>query len=128
MLFRSVESECAVYEARTGMRVAVEVAPIPAMLRDGLAIGVFRILQEGLRNIEKHSRATLVHVTLSCTRNRLRLTIRDDGVGFDIGRLNGSPTLGLKHIAERTRLLGGVMKVRSRPRIGTTLDMQAPLR
>lgn len=127
-LSKAVESECAAYESRTGIRVAVEVHPLPRQLRDGLAIGLFRILQEGLHNIEKHARATSVQVRLKLSRARLRLVVADDGVGFDPGLRRGSPALGLKHVSERARLLGGAAEVRSRAGHGATLEVHVPLR
>lgn len=127
-LAKAIESECAVFERRTGMRVVVHVHPVPRKLREGLAIGTYRVLQEGLRNIEKHSRSTAVTVMIETRGSRLRLSLSDNGVGFDPARTSGTPSLGLKHVSERARLLGGDVKVRSRVGHGTLLQLTVPLR
>lgn len=127
-LAKAVESECAGFEARTGIRAVLRLEPVPRALRDGLAIGVFRILQEGLRNVEKHARATVVRVQLSTRKSRLHLAVKDDGVGFDLAKVNGTPSLGLKHVFERARLLGGSVTIRSRIGHGTTTQLSVPLR
>lgn len=127
-LAKAIESECAVFEQRTGIRAIPRVQTVPRTLREGLAIGAYRVLQEGLRNVEKHSRATTVHVHLESRGSRLKLCIADNGVGFVTSTTSGTPSLGLKHVAERARLLGGDVKVRSGPGRGTKLQLSVPIR
>lgn len=126
-LAKAVESECAAFEARTGIHVITKVAPVPRKLPEGMAIGFFRILQEGLRNVEKHARATVVRVHLKAVRSSLLMSVNDNGVGFEPAEVSGVPALGLKHVAERAQMLGGGAKVHSRAGRGTTLEIKAPL-
>jgi signal transduction histidine kinase len=85
---------------------------------------VYRIVQEALNNCSKHSYARNVKVVLSQESNHLRVSIEDDGKGFDPNRARG---LGLIGMTERVSQLGGVLKVDSNPAGGTCLRIDLPL-
>lgn len=87
---------------------------------------IYRIVQEGLSNACEHSQSDLVRVGLVQRGQRVRIEIRDWGIGFDVNRLPDN-RFGLEGIRERTRLLGGVCKIRSRPGRGTSLVVELPL-
>jgi PAS domain S-box-containing protein len=86
------------------------------------ATHVFRIVQESINNILKHACATSASILLERDIDRARLVIEDDGVGF----VPSSPGFGLKNIAERVRIIGGEMKLRSAPGLGTHLEIVLP--
>jgi signal transduction histidine kinase len=86
----------------------------------------FRIAQEALSNITRHSRAHHVDVTLIAQGNTLALTIKDDGVGFDVAL--GRTGLGLVGMCERAELAGGHLDIESAPGAGTTLRASFSLR
>jgi signal transduction histidine kinase len=88
---------------------------------------LFRVLQEALHNVTKHSRCTDVHVRLGQQGEQLRLVIADDGVGFDSQLQNGMPGLGLISMRERMHLVGGTFDVWSKRLCGTTISASAPL-
>ena len=94
-------------------------------LTDSQKIVLFRVVQEALANVRKHSGARTVSVALRSTGTDLDLTVRDDGHGFDTNRHAGK-RLGLAGIAERVRLLGGSVDVESRPGGGTTVRATLP--
>jgi signal transduction histidine kinase len=87
---------------------------------------VYRIVQEALRNIVKHSHAQRASVRLEQQGAHLTLNIADSGVGFTPGTLEHSG-LGLVSIRERVNLLGGQVVIRSAPGRGTRLGVRVPV-
>jgi signal transduction histidine kinase len=93
-------------------------------LGDDQQLVVYRVAQEALANVARHSRANNVEVDLVAHGSGVDLTVRDDGVGF---RSSGRPGgLGLNGMAERARLVGGELKIRSEPGEGTTVTLHVP--
>ena len=86
-----------------------------------VAIAVYRIGQEWLTNVVKHSSASEVTFTLRTDVSKLTLTIADNGVGFDPQRVKKG--LGLRGIAERSRMVGGELRIDSRPGAGAELRL-----
>jgi PAS domain S-box-containing protein len=89
------------------------------------ATNVYRIVQESLNNILKHSHAKKARVTLERDVHEVQLKIEDDGCGFKSS--DGRRGLGLKNIAERVRMLGGKMKLDSQPDKGTRIEITIPI-
>lgn len=108
----------------SGCDVVVEVAALPAM-SDDVELVLFRACQEALTNVARHSEATRADVSLVALEGRLRLTIEDNGVGFDPGETNDR--FGLGGVAERVELVGGHLRLQSAPGAGTavTVDVDA---
>jgi PAS domain S-box-containing protein len=88
---------------------------------------LFRVAQEALNNIVKHSQANSAHVEISANPSGVRLRIRDDGRGFDSDGVNSDAGIGLTGMRERMRLVGGSLLVRSEPTRGTEILAQVPL-
>jgi signal transduction histidine kinase len=118
-------------QARTGMSVAVSCPEFPRALPDRLSWTLYRILQEGMQNIEKHAAATRVRLTLRWCRPWITATLRDDGRGFtapkapSLGR-EWHPQLGLRSMSERAEAAGGSVVVRSAPGEGTLVMARIP--
>jgi len=91
---------------------------------------LFRIVQEALNNIRRHAQASEAQVVTEFTEERLKVTISDNGRGFELsGRVDDLPRsgkLGLAGMQERARLLGGTLEVKSTPGKGTTLIVEVP--
>jgi two-component system sensor histidine kinase NreB len=88
---------------------------------------VYRIAQESLQNIAKHSQATRVNVFLRTTDKHIRLSVRDNGAGFSADKAWNKPkSFGLAGMRERAALLGGTLAVRSAPGEGTTVLLDLP--
>jgi len=100
---------------------------VPALLPKEITIGLFRIVQEALHNAIKHSGADRVAVTITGKPDGLVVTVADRGVGFDANLLHSAKGLGLASMAERVALIGGSLKITSRPGDGTRLEITAPL-
>ena len=99
---------------------------VPARLPREIALCLFRIAQEGLRNAIKHSAAREVSVQLGPASDGLVLVVADQGVGFDVNA-NGDAGLGLLSMRERLEPVGGTLTIRSAVGAGTRLEAAVPL-
>jgi signal transduction histidine kinase len=108
---------------RTGLHVRVSVDESAATLPDDIRTCIYRVAQEALHNCERHASAKQVQLTVSQRTDRVSLTIKDDGRGFDALRTRG---LGLLGIKERVVHLGGVLSIDSLPGSGTLLSIELP--
>jgi Signal transduction histidine kinase len=116
--------DCAV---RSNLQGTFEVHPAPRPLSQGMSTCLYRITQECLANVMKHSRATRVIVSLSSTADEVGLTVQDNGIGFDTQAIAGSHRgLGLVSMAERVRLVQGTVTIDSAPQQGTRLHIRVP--
>lgn len=101
--------------------------PVDELFSADAAMNLYRIVQESLNNILKHSRANRVDIRLERDVREVQLRIEDDGVGFNLEAAGAKKGLGLKNIAERVRMLGGRLCVDSSPGRGTRLDVAVPV-
>jgi signal transduction histidine kinase len=125
-LASAVEEECRAFADRTGLGVATRIGPFDPAVPQPVALAAFRICQESLHNVEKHARATSVRVELDRTHGRLRLRVKDTGVGF-----TASPSqegIGLCGMKERAAAVGGRVSITSAPGRGTAVTFTAPLK
>lgn len=90
------------------------------------AVGLYGIVQEALNNVLKHSCAAQVVVELQADRQLIRLTIADNGVGFDPVRAEKKGGLGLPGMRERVVRLNGILTIHSQPQTGTRLTIECP--
>jgi two-component system NarL family sensor kinase len=121
---------CREFNGRGGAQVALKTAQIPEAVAPELALALFRIAQEALNNIGKHSKASYVGVSLLRKGRELILNVSDNGVGFVPGgcRLPDERRgIGLGSMRERAESVGGFLEFRSSPGAGTTLGVRAPL-
>ena len=104
---------------RLELAADVDENDIPTALR----IVLFRVIQESLNNIAKHSRATSAKIRLQKQGNTLKVSVTDNGVGFDMTTAMGMQKTGrgLKSMRERVELSGGTFILRSKPNKGTQL-------
>jgi len=114
-----------------GIEAHVEVdGTLPRLSEEGQLL-LFRIAQEALRNIGKHSGATKATLSLQAHDDRLEMIVADNGRGFKlpeaVGDLAATGKLGLLGMYERARLLGGAVDIRSEPRTGTTVLVELPV-
>ncbi len=113
-----------------GIPVDVKVAGEPHQLPPDAELTLFRITQEALTNVQKHSGASRAGVVIEFTDNTTRVTVNDNGRGFEIpermGDLARSGRLGLAGMQERAQLLGGTLTIDSGHEKGTSLTMEVP--
>ena len=108
------------------LRIAFSHEAVPAGLPDDVALCLFRVVQEALRNVVKHSAATQASVHLRGEEHGLALSITDNGVGFDVDDIR-TKGLGLLSISERLQSVGGRLDIWSRPGSGTQLEIVVPI-
>ena len=100
-------------------------------LPDEIETALYRIAQEALTNMRKHARTTRAHTRLARRGRKVVLEVRDEGRGFDPSSVSreGSPgeRVGLASMSERVAMLGGELKITSRPGAGTSLVAEVPL-
>jgi len=106
-----------------GLEVKFTHFPDPGPLPAAAALCLYRIAQEALRNVVKHSGAGHAAVELSASDGQVRLRVADDGAGFDPTVAHG---LGLVSMQERLNLVGGRLSIDSRPAAGTRIDAIVP--
>jgi PAS domain S-box-containing protein len=121
-----IKSWCREFSERQKMEVIFrsEVCdPLPFEI----GISLFRVLQEALHNVVKHSRAKKVEVQVSESSNEVHLLVSDSGTGFDVEAARQGRGLGLTSMQERVRLVNGTMTIESKPMRGTTVHARVPL-
>ena len=115
------------FRARTGIDVTTEIVVDDALIPDKLGSSAFRILQESLTNVLRHSKATHVAIRLERTPSLLTLEITDNGVGASPTYLNGTRSLGVIGMRERALACGGEFSIAGTPGKGTTVLLRVPL-
>jgi PAS domain S-box-containing protein len=127
-LAKAVKLVCGKWAKRQAISIDLRCDQIPDDIDRVSGISFFRIIQEALHNIEKHSGASHVEVRLTHSGNDLTLSIIDDGHGFDLGRAQVSSGLGLISMRERMEIIGGDFEVASEPGKGTRIRAHAPIK
>jgi PAS domain S-box-containing protein len=107
-----------------GLEVTFSHDPEPTQVPMGTALCLYRIVQEALRNVVRHSGGHHARVELTETADGVRLTVTDDGVGFDPAAVGGG--LGMVSMRERLYLVGGQIAINSRPGRGTRIEVRVP--
>ncbi len=125
-LIPALEWQAREVSRRSGINVKVTDENVPESLPDTVRTGIYRIVQEALHNIARHSGARNARITVTQERQSIVLTVEDDGSGFDPKRTRG---LGLIGMEERVKQLGGRMEIQSSQGQGngTRLRVTLPL-
>ncbi|GAL66753.1 sensor histidine kinase [Jejuia pallidilutea] len=87
-------------------------------------IHIYRILQETLHNIHKHARATSVYISIKLENNVICLTVKDNGIGFDVAKSKSG--IGLKNMNARIKEVHGSLNIKSEKNQGTTVRIKVP--
>ena len=122
----AVQKQVRQFSGRTGMHASVDVQGPFTTLADPHRTYIYRIVQELLTNCAKHSRAAHVRLSLVDAGEHIELTVVDDGVGFDPGRIP-HPGLGLIGMEERVRELGGTTAIRAASGEGASIRVRIPI-
>lgn len=99
----------------------------PPAIEAEVALALFRVAQEALHNVAKHSHATNVQIELVGENGNVELRVSDDGVGFDPEGANSQSGLGMISMRERVRFVGGTLSLRSKPSMGTQVEAVVPV-
>ena len=109
--------------ARAGLSLDLVVTDELPALSPNVEQCLFRVAQEAITNVLKHAKAKTLTVRLQCKGDMVTLTIRDDGVGFDVGASSGKEHFGLLGMRERVELVNGDLSITSQPGHGTTVTL-----
>ncbi len=126
-LAAAVKGLCRELSERTNPDIQLKLKGFPATLSQEVTLCAFRILQEALRNSVKHSGAQTLQVLIEKAEDELRLSISDDGCGFDMESDAFRKGLGFISMKERLHLVGGTIRIESRPLRGTSISVSIPL-
>lgn len=127
-LVQNVGPFCREFAKEHGIQVDFECTDVPESTAPEITLCLYRIVQEGLRNVRKHSQASGVEVRLKGDSQSISLTLSDNGVGFELSDRYTSNGIGLQSMKERARMLSGTFEVRSRPMQGTQIRVTVPLK
>jgi PAS domain S-box-containing protein len=125
-LVAAVERLVGEFSARHGIDIDFDHASMPESLPSDVALCLFRITEESLANIAKHSRASRARINLWGESDGLHLRVEDSGVGFDSESLDRQAGLGFVSMRERLRVLRGTVRVDSAPARGTRIEVWVP--
>jgi PAS domain S-box-containing protein len=118
---------CREFQDQYGIDVQCTVKNFPSKIEIGKSLCFYRVLQEALQNIAKHSHATRVIVELQARKDELTLRVSDNGKGFEMTSADFGPGLGLISVRERLNLVGGRFALSSKIGFGTTLTAYVPV-
>ena len=128
-LVAAIESMIERVSDSTAIKLSSNLDRIEGLLSPEAETSIYRIVQEGLNNVIKHSKATTARIEISKTGNQLAIAVQDNGKGIPSPVENGNKArgFGLAGIAERVRVLGGSLAVESRPSHGTAINIRLEL-
>jgi signal transduction histidine kinase len=127
-LVEALKAECDRVARFESVHVDVEVERVPQNLPKDVALVIYRVAQEALRNIGRHARARTAKVSLALRESGLRLEVSDNGSGFEPDLPTRRASLGHAGMRERIRLVGGRLDIRSSLGEGTTIVAWVPIR
>jgi PAS domain S-box-containing protein len=126
-LVAAIEWQAQDFQKRTGIKCSFMPGTDDLEMNADRSTALFRIFQETLTNVARHSAATEVEVTLISYDRNISLEIKDNGKGISQAEISGRRSLGLLGMRERAQLLGGELKISGTPNEGTTVTARIPL-
>ena len=127
-LIEALKAECARFGAVEGIPTNLRASDDVDQPTSALSLCLYRVAQEALRNVARHSGGSSVEIALRAVGGGLELTVRDNGVGFDPTRKQSRPSLGLAGMRQRLALVDGELLINSAPGGGTSVVARAPLK
>ena len=122
-----ISSLCKEFTDRHGIEIDFSADKIPRVVDPNVALCLFRIVQEALQNLRKHSGAARAEVRLIKRADRIFVSVHDQGKGFDMNDMKAHEGLGIRSMGERARLLSGRFEIHSKPGRGTRVEAAIPL-
>src|SRR4029434_7500974 len=126
-LEKAAASFCEEMSNRHDLTIEVHFENIPTVLPRDISLSLYRVLQEALQNVVKHSASRHVYVSLKGQIDTINLTVEDSGAGFDPEETMRGRGLGLTSMNERLKAVGGHLSIHSQVGDGTTIHAVAPL-
>jgi signal transduction histidine kinase len=126
-LVAALRGLCKEFSEKYPVQVRFSESGFPLSLPKDVELSLFRVTQESLRNVAKHSHAERAHVELRANGDSVSLRVSDEGRGFDINSRERGTGIGLTGMTERVRLVGGRLFVKSKRMNGTEILAEVPL-
>jgi|GEM_PF-2068542 len=126
-LIAAIEWQIKEFTERTGIKCEVKSLPEEINIQQDASIAIFRIFQELLTNIARHSKASVVKIYLKIIKKYLLIEVFDNGSGMNKEELNNPSSIGLIGIKERINYLGGILDIYSKKNKGTSFNAMIPL-
>ncbi len=123
----AMRSLCADVSKKEKVRVDYRQRNVDGTIPPDIALCLYRVAQEALHNVAKHSGAQRANVSLALAKNRIELSISDSGVGFDREAAREKRGLGIISMEERVRVVNGTFTIISKPGDGTRVLVEVPL-
>jgi PAS domain S-box-containing protein len=127
-LVAGLKAFCAEFSDQQGIQVDFASENVPRGIPGDMALCIFRIAQEALRNVKRHSGANRAEVRLEWSDNSLHLSVFDRGRGFDSNKPSVECGIGIRSMEERLRLLGGQLEIHTRPMEGSRIHAWLPFK
>lgn len=118
----AIRTFCAQISQTHRVDISVQVGYVPPALDPEIALCIYRVTQEALHNVVRHSGAAAATIALGVVAGELRLRVADDGDGFDPTEAFHTDSLGLTSMRERVRLIGGNLVIEATPGAGTVIE------
>jgi PAS domain S-box-containing protein len=115
-------------ETQSGIKCYFKYSPEEIVIDDNISLILFRVLQESLTNVARHSEATVVEIYLRQIRNKIDLFIKDNGKGIDEDKINSISSMGITGIKERVKSVSGNVIIKGEKNAGTIIEVQIPLK
>ncbi len=125
-LTAAIEWQAEEFQQHTGIQCTLTITPEEIKLNSDRSIALFRIFQETLTNVSRHSKATAITVTLTEQEGAVELNVADNGIGIKQDQVNNSKSFGLMGIRERASYWGGDVKIIGVKGEGTTVIVHLP--
>jgi len=126
-LVAALESHCSAFSKLHPIELKFLHSSVPKSIPSEISLCLYRVAQECLNNIAKHSGARKATVAIRGDKDGILLSVSDNGKGFDPGLVADQSGLGIVGIRERIRLVDGTVSISSQPRKGTRIDARVPL-
>lgn len=126
-LGRALRRLCREFSEQHGLQIAFKMQDVPEAIPNDVSVCLYRVAQEALSNVAKHSGSREASVTLFGSADRIDLCVSDRGRGFDVETADEKGGLGLLSMRERIRLVGGELSVMSQPSHGSEIRAHVPL-
>ena len=123
----AVSALCKEFAAQLGIKIECGLDSIPRSIDPSVALCIFRLTQEALRNVRKHSGGSQVQVNLHLEDSTIHLSVCDQGIGFNRKELRPNAGLGLRIMEERVRQVGGQIDIQSELGMGTKIVARLPM-
>jgi signal transduction histidine kinase len=126
-LSAAIEWQGEEFQNRTGIKSEVAMDPEEIILDQDCSTAIFRIFQETLTNVARHSHATRVIVKLKVKTGKIELKVKDNGKGITVKQISNPKSFGLIGIRERVHFLDGDVEIKGVQNKGTTVTVRIPI-